>query len=393
MQEIGTNVASSGFNPLRLSIARSARGLKKVELAAKIGRSPAIITKWESAEYSHKPDEEDLARLSQSLRVDPTWFFKGLVSDGSASFFRSLRSELKSARDKTAAKLVFAHDIYEAAAQHIEFPYVDIPQIEESNSYKTLSMDRIDSIADQVRDYWGLGDGPIDDVLTVIENAGVIVADDYLVSKKLDGVSRWFDDRPVILLAKDKETGVRRRFDAAHELGHIILHRNVSDRQLIEDWQLIEDQAMAFAAAFLMPSSSFAHSVRDTSLDSLANLKPIWKVSIAAMLMRLRSLNLIDQTESKNLWKYYSYRKWRGNEPHDNQIDFEEPVNLASAIAMIAEDGLAELRKFLRDVGLLPDDLSSLAGVSEGTFALATRPKPRLKLVRNLDSVKSAAND
>ena len=393
MLQVGKSAAKSGFKPVRLAIARSARGFKKKQLASKINRSPALITKWESLDYSHSPDENDIEALSRVLEVQKNWFFKNIVDDNSASFFRSLRTELKTARDKTAAKLVFTHDIFEAAAEHIEFPYVDVPSLDGLGDYRTLSPEKIDGLADQVREFWGLGDGPIDDVVTVIENAGIIVADDYLVSEKLDGVSRWFNDRPVILLAKDKDTGVRRRFDAAHELGHIILHRGVTAQQLHEDWQLIEDQAMAFASAFLMPSNSFAHSVRDMSLDSLANLKPLWKVSIAAMLMRLRSLNLIDANENKNLWKYYSYRKWRGNEPHDERIAFEAPVNLASAISMIAEDGVGELEIFMDNVGLLPNDLSALTGVEASILSQSSRIKPRLKLIRNSEVEIVPAND
>ncbi|MEL7738225.1 XRE family transcriptional regulator [Citromicrobium bathyomarinum] len=393
MLNVGENAANSGFKPLRLTIARNARGLKQNELALEIGRSSATVSKWESVDYSHSPDENDLRALSAALGVEANWFFKELVSENSASFFRSLRSELKSARDKTAAKLIFSYDIYDAASDHIEFPYVDVPEIEGIGDYKTLTSDQIDRIADQVREYWGLGDGPIDDIITIIENAGIIVTDDFLVSEKLDGVSRWFSDRPVMLLAKDKNTGVRRRFDAAHELGHIVLHRNVSAEQLVEDWHLIEDQAMEFASAFLLPSSSFAHSVRDVNLDSLANLKPIWKVSIAAMLMRLRALNLIDADQSKNLWKYYSYRKWRGGEPHDDQIAFEQPINLGAAINMIAEGGVADFQLFMAKVGLLPDDISSLTGVSKETFSVIAKSKPRLRLVRNVESIGRPAND
>jgi len=393
MLERGTNVASSGFEPVRLTIARCARGMRQNELAERINRAPGTISKWENTEYMHAPDDQDLASLSGILRVQSSWFFKAIDSQPSASFFRSLRTELKSARDKTAAKLIFAHEIYSAAAEHVEFPHVDIPDLGVDVDYRLLSMDEIDRIADQVRQYWGLGDGPIEDLMTVIENAGIVVADDYLVSEKLDGVSRWFDDRPVILLAKDKETGVRRRFDAAHELGHMILHRSVSRDELKSDWRLIEDQAMAFASAFLMPSSSFAHAVNDLSLDKLANLKPEWKVSIAAMLVRLRSLNLLAEDESKSLWKYYSYRKWRGNEPHDDQIAFEEPLNLASALEMIAEDGPADLEQFVADTGLSERDLASLTGVHEGLFASMAKPKPRLKLVRNAGTKQLAAND
>jgi Zn-dependent peptidase ImmA (M78 family) len=382
------SAASSAFVPARLVSARAARGLKQNQLADRVGRSPALISKWENDSYNHAPESGDLEALSSVLQVQQNWFFKSLSAGENASFFRSLRSELKSARDRSGAKLLFLHEISLALERRIEFPEVDIPEILGANDYKTLSLDQIDKIAERVREYWGLGDDPIDDLMTIIENAGVIVGDEFLVSSKLDGVSRWFDGRPAMLLAKDKGTGVRRRFDAAHELGHLILHRDVSKAQLKEDWHLIEDQAMAFASAFLMPSTSFAFAARDISLGSLANLKPTWKVSIAAMLMRLRSLNLIQEGESKNLWKYYSYRGWRGNEPHDDQIEIEVPVNMRSAIEMIVHDGPAEVAAFVGETGLSADDIASLTGVDSQVLGVV-QERPKLRLVRSV----AAAND
>lgn len=384
----GLSTAGSGFVPARLVSARWARGLKQNQLADKIGRSPALVSKWESDGYNHAPDSGDLELLADALEVQQSWFFKPLSEGTSASFFRSLRTELKSARNRTAAKLLFLHEIFGALENRIEFPEVDIPDILAPDEYKKLTLDQIDKVADRAREYWNLGDDPLDDLMTIIENAGVIVGDDYLVSPKLDGVSRWFEDRPVMLLAKDKDTGVRRRFDAAHELGHLILHRHVTQQQLKDDWHLIEDQAMAFASAFLMPGTSFAYAARDISLEGLANLKPTWKVSVAAMLMRLKSLNLIHEPEITNLWKYYSYRGWRGNEPHDDQIEIEVPVNLQSAIEMIVQDGPTEVADFVASTGLSTSDIASLAG-GEPDVLEATRERPRLRLVRG----STPAND
>jgi hypothetical protein len=162
----------------------------------------------------------------------------------------------------------------------------------------------------------------------------------------------------------------------------------VTQQQLKEDWHLIEDQAMAFASAFLMPGTSFAFAARDITLEGLANLKPTWRVSVAAMLMRLRSLNLIDEGEAKNLWKYYSYRGWRGNEPHDEQIEIEVPVNLQSAIDMIVLDGPTEIADFVASTGLSTNDIASLTGVEREILEVA-RERPKLRLVRGV----AVAND
>ena len=129
---------------------------------------------------------------------------------------------------------------------------------------------------------------------------------------------------------------------------------------LKRDLTLIEEQAMAFAGAFLLPGASFSADISEATLDGLADLKPKWKVSIGAMIKRLRALNLVTAKHERNLWKYYSYRKWRGNEPYDDRIEVERPVNLKSAIEMIAEDGADEVSSFLTDAGLSARDVSEL---------------------------------
>ena len=86
-----------------------------------------------------------------------------------------------------------------------------MPDLRNGADYRTLSPDKIESLAVRLREYWGLGDDPITDLMVVLENAGVIVAETYINSNKLDGVSSWFSDVPVVLLAKDKDGGVRQK--------------------------------------------------------------------------------------------------------------------------------------------------------------------------------------
>jgi Zn-dependent peptidase ImmA (M78 family) len=265
----------------------------------------------------------------------------------------------------------------------------------ERRDYRTLRPEDIDNIAAELRDYWGLSDDPIDDLLLIIENAGIAVGEDYFDSAKLDGISKWFPERPVVLLAKDKNGGVRRRFDAAHELGHMVLHRNVTPEQLREDITLIEEQAMVFAGAFLLPPLSFASDVRDVTLDAFADVKPRWKVSIGAMIKRAQSINLISSEHERNLWKYYSYRRWRGNEPHDEHIHVERPYNLKAATEMVAEEGVAELNTLVDEIGLSPDYLHQLTGASEEVFGPRDQPRPKLMLIRGgaASHPFNAAND
>lgn len=387
------SAVNDGFVPARLTIARESRGLKQKDLAVTLGGSPSLISKWESGDYSHAPDQSQIAAIATALSVKPSWFYKSMgARSEQATFFRSLKSALGTARDKTAAKLYFSYEIFSHLSERIEFPEVDIPDLMGDRDFRTVTPDDIEKFANSLRDYWGIGDDPIVDLMLLIENAGVAVTEAYVDSAKLDGVSGWYDGRPIMLLAKDKMGGVRRRFDAAHELGHLILHQSVTKADLQSNLTLIEEQAMAFAGAFLMPASSFSSGVSGTTLDDLADVKLRWGTSVGAMIKRLRSLSLISDDHERNLWKYYSYRRWRGNEPYDDRISIETPLNIKSAIEMIIEDGIAELESFMNDLGLEAGDISDLTGIEPYRISPPERKKPKLKLVSS-DRDRSAAND
>lgn len=273
-------------------------------------------------------------------------------------------------RNKARARLGFVEAIEETLSQYVDLPDVDVPDLLKDRDYRTLRRDDFDFYAAALREYWELGDGPIEDLLLVIENAGIIIAEDEIGSVKLDGVSWWskFTGRPYMLVAQDKNVAVRRRLDAAHEMAHIVLHRHVGPDDLKRDFRLIEEQAMAFAGAFLMPAETFGSDVYSNSLDALLALKPKWKVSVGAMIKRLGHLDAISAPYERRLWQYYSYRKWRTREPLDDIIPVEQPQNLRGSIELLIEDGFISRRELLRETGLSSEDVRSLTGLPTGFF-------------------------
>ena len=380
---------SGGFVPARLTIARQAKGLKQKDLADELRFAPATISKWESEAYEQGPDPSSIQALADRLSVAPSWFYKPFRDARlSAAFYRSMRSELTTAREKAAAKLLFSYEIYSTLDELVEFPSCDVPDLRGDTDYRALSPEKIEKLAAHLREYWALGDDPISDLMVVLENAGIIVAETFLDSHKLDGVSAWFSDVPVVLLAKDKEGGVRRRFDAAHELGHLVLHRGLTQASIKNDLRLIEEQAMLFAGAFLLPASSFAVNSDKATLEHLSDIKPRWGVSVGAMIKRLASLNLISENHEKNLWKYYSYRQWRGNEPHDDHITVERPENLRAALELLAKEEPSTLSDVVSSVGVGPEYIAELTGMEASQLRNTEVSRPKLKLVRS-----AAAND
>ena len=374
-----------GFVPGRLTMAREARGMRQVDLAAQIDLTPATISKWENEDQAQRPEPVNLSLLASALCVEPNWFLKGISTDYSASFFRSLVGELELMRSKAKARLGFVEAIEDEVSEYVELPDVNVPDLMDGQAFLSLRYEDIELIASSLREQWDLGDGPIDDLLMVIENAGIIVAEDEIGSPKLDGLSRWSlsKERPYMFLAQDKRVAVRRRLDAAHELGHIILHKAVTQPELKNHFKLIEEQAMMFAGAFLLPAETYEDDIFSLSLDAMLATKEKWKVSVAAQIKRLSNMGKISDEYERRLWQYLSYRKWRTKEPLDDVLEIEQPHNLKESIEMLIGEKVLSSSEFIRGVGISKADVVALTGVADAVLDIqpekVIRLRPKLK--------------
>lgn len=356
----------NGFQPERLQQARLSRGLTQTALAAMVGRSSGTVSKWEKGEQS--PELEALESLSSRLSIPSSWFLK-LVPDygDDVCFFRSNASITKEAQTISLIRLKWLNEISLHLQKWIDWPVVDVPSLPNVD-HRTISDAEIESAALICRERWGLGLGPISDVLLVLENAGVICVREELGFAKMDGASKWFqtDGRPYVFLAADKANGCRSRFDAAHELGHLVLHRNVSDLEFAKRYPEIERQAHLFAGAFLLPAESFAAEVGTPSLDTFLALKTRWRVSVGAMIMRCLGLGIIDSDYATRLWKNYSARGWRRGEPRDELIGLEEIRLLPRAIKMLLSDSGLDRATLTLALGLSSTECESLCSLPPG---------------------------
>jgi Zn-dependent peptidase ImmA (M78 family) len=165
-------------------------------------------------------------------------------------------------------------------------------------------------------------------VVDLLEDRGAVVIRLPLDTADVDAFSLPFQDRPVVVLGSDKNDRARSRFDAAHELAHLVIHR---DRV----WGVpeVERQAHIFAAAFLMP----ADDIRDElptrgDWESLFKLKAKWQVSLAALLMRARTLGRMSEGQYVTAVKATSARGWRRVEPVPLGRP-EQPTRLAALLA------------------------------------------------------------
>lgn len=371
----------SGFQADRLNQARLSRGLTQIALAAMVGRSSGTVSKWEKGEQS--PETEALDSLASCLGVPSSWFLRPVPNYGDeVCFFRSNVSVTKEAQNISLIRLKWLNEISLDLQRWLDWPEVTVPCLGNSD-YRSISDADIEAAAAECRRVWGLGLGPISDMLLVLENAGVICVREEIGLAKMDGASKWFatDGRAYVFLAADKANGVRSRFDAAHELGHLVLHRNVSDVEFAKHHPEIERQAHLFAGAFLLPAESFAAEVSSPSLDTFLALKMRWKVSIGAMIMRCKGLEIIDDAYATRLWKNYSARGWRRGEPRDADIEFEECRLLPRAIRLLLSEANLDRAALTLALGLSASDAESLCSLPRG-FLSETRAVTDLAAVR-----------
>jgi Zn-dependent peptidase ImmA (M78 family) len=190
--------------------------------------------------------------------------------------------------------------------------------------------------SEAVRAEWGIGERPVRNMVHLLEKHGVRVFSLAEECHEVDAFSFWrTEDVPFVFLNTMK-TSEHGRMDAAHELGHLVLHRGHDVPQGRE----AEYEAKLFASAFLMPRGSVLASVpRGASLRQLIELKDLWGVAVSALTVRMHRLELLTDWQYRAIFKEIGKRGYRTAEPKG--IPRETSQLLAKAFASLKEKGIS----------------------------------------------------
>lgn len=315
------------FNHHMLTLARDSRALTQAELAAKLGIMQGTLSKYETGFQEPPPDV--VSALSDALGYDRAFFYEVGRPYGLPPFHYRRRKKLSA---KALARIVAEMNI---RRMHISKMLVSfnwktntfIPEID-PDEYRGRGKGSltIEDAARSLREMWMLPAGPIDNMVELLEdNGGIVVPCDF-GSDLIDAMSQRIEGLPILFFVNVNSPPDRLRHTLAHELGHMVLHTiNVkSDEEM-------EDEADAFAGAFLLPADEIRSQLRRFDLRQLANLKRYWKVSMAALAVRADRLGLITPYQSKMFWIEMSKLGWRKREPYDPPK--EHPKMLRQMIA------------------------------------------------------------
>lgn len=361
-------IGVEGFEPTRLALARERRGLTQKKLSEDVGVSDRMIKAYESGDKH--PTPETLDQIARVLAF-PRGFFSAppiepLTLD--AVSFRALSKASAGLRNRTIAAGALALELHRFLLERFELPRSDIPDL------GTLGPSEA---AAELRRRWALDeDQPIANIVHLLELHGVAVFSLSEDCREIDAFSMWRNDTPFIFL-NNRKTAERSVFDAAHELGHLVLHRSQPPQG-----REAETQADAFAASFLLPERAMrATAPRLATIANLALMKRTWKVSVAALGHRLHELRMISDWHYKHLNIELS-RRGRANEP--SPIPRQTSAVMKKVLAALAEESCT-VRDIARELHLPASEVQSLAfgpALVEGSGKASTPPRGTLKVVR-----------
>jgi Zn-dependent peptidase ImmA (M78 family) len=341
-----------------LVTARLACGRTQEELASAVGITQAALSRYENG--MREPESEVLGRLASALGVTVPFLLAAGKLHGAMAVEAHMRRR-KTAKPTDWRKLEARLNMYRLHARYLHeevllraeqcvptFDPIDVPPAD---------------AARLVRMQWRMPVGPAQTLVQWLEAAGcIVIEEDFGRATRVDGLSQWVDECPVVLLNAHAPTD-RKRLTLAHELGHLCLH----SEHVAED---MEDQANAFAAEFLMPASMIRPQLRNLSLGRLLDLKREWGVSVQALVERAREVRGITDRQRSSLYKALSYRGWRTAEPISDELLPERP--------RLPED----IGNALASRGLTLREIANLVGVSDADRQHPFRPTgPKLRAV------------
>jgi Zn-dependent peptidase ImmA (M78 family)/transcriptional regulator with XRE-family HTH domain len=336
-------------------------------LAERVGVSPGAISQHEL--HDAEPHAKTLSKVAEVLDLPETYFLRtGIPKDPAHHWYRSQSAATKKARESAQARHSWLREIVFQVQRKVDFPQNSIAAVKPPTDPLAISSNDIESMAADLRAEWKLGNGPISNAISLLETLGCIVGMFAFGADELSAFSQFASDRPYVILNAEESAAVRLRFNAAHELAHLVLHRNVPSQEASRPaiHKKLEQQAHRFAGAFLFPYRAFAEEVYSTSLDALEQVKKRWRVSMQMMIRRAYDLEMTSEDRYSRAFRELSRRGWRTKEPMDDSLPIEKPKMLAKSINLMIDNRVASREDLIHDIGLSQADIEILAALPHG---------------------------
>lgn len=359
-------VAGKLFRPDLLALRRRMLGMSQGDLAKEAGVSQGTLSKIEQG--LKEISEEQVLTFASALNCGSSFFFQAEREYGpplsAHPLFRKKAAVGVKVLDRVVAELNVRLAHIRQFLKSVDFePELPLPQYSPEDFEGGAA-----EIAKNVRRAWYMPRGPVRSLTEYAERAGCLIVPCDLSEAQIDGVSYQVPGLPPVVFLNKMRPADRQRFTLAHEIGHLVMHRFPEPD--------MEQQANDFASELLMPAEDIRFELKALSLEKAAQLKPYWRVSMAALIVRAETIGAIDSHQALRLWKQMSAKLYRTREPV--QLDFEvEQVSLFPAL----------LKNLVEDMEYSPSDLEASLHLSYAELGSLYGPdhfstkSPSLRLV------------
>jgi len=352
------------FSGKKLKAARMYRGKTIEQLAQESNINKKDVLAFEEDKY--KPVVENEMKLSNTLKFPREYFFE---NDNIKVIVESthIRPESPIPRVEEISykeKLVMTHKLISFIEGYIRFPEMNIPN--DLSKY-----DDMEELATKVRRFWELGDGPIGNMVSLLEVNGISISAMNVDKKgalsftQKQSIER--NPRYLVSLGNDRKSATIRNYDLAYELAYIVsVEAGISSKKFSKD---------EFACAFLLPKEAFFEDLANVNeLQDYIALKKKWIVPISAMVLRSYQIGVINYKKYMYLIKEMEKQGWLKKEPLDDNIKCPNPSLLKKSVEMIIDNKIMTgtgLVENLADSGLslYADDVELLLGLKEGKLS------------------------
>jgi len=237
-------------------------------------------------------------------------------------------------------------------------------------------MNLIDRAAQSLRSEWGMGEGPIPDLIKLVEVRGCWVIELPPEDRAVDAFSWWGDGHGFIALnpvpldgsdqlpnADTPRNPYRERFNVAHELGHLLLHPDLDEDAV--GTRDVENEAHRFAASFLVPARQWmATSPRSLHWRDYRSHAHRWGVSVSVLLRRNYDLGIFDEPRYRSSMIRLSSEIGRKREGlHLPPRPHETPGRLIAHLDALRAHRGVTLRDLAVRIDMYEPEIAQLVGV------------------------------
>ncbi|ACV79040.1 helix-turn-helix domain-containing protein [Nakamurella multipartita] len=331
-----------------VTLMREARGWTQTQLAANAVMSQAVISKVETGALELDP--ERLARLAHALDCPPDFLERS--ADLPSIEITCLHRRRASTMTVNTMKRIEAVTHLSRISVEGLLSGIELAPARTFERIEIMDDRGPAAIAGELRRRWSTPNGPIRNLIGLVESAGVVIVFRSFGTTGQDAVSTWPEDpgRPPMMLINTDLPSDRLRFTVAHEFGHLVMHRLPTDNQ--------EAEANSFAGEFLAPADEIRHELeglRTSDFRRLMALKIEWGMSMAALIRRAHDLETITDRQYREFQVRLGKLGWRTSEPGD--VARESPSIVNKIIALQR-----------REHEYSDDELARLAGMTEPAF-------------------------